>query len=153
EALAHSREAFGSVGAELQRSRFKNAVTEAMRTVAEANKFVSDQAPWKLRESDPARMRTIMHVVLQLVDDAKTLLTPFLPRSSEKVQVMLGGEGMWSGMPRIEKVDEEGGPSYPVITGDYGNVPRWVSVPVRPGTPLAVPKPLFAKLDASLVDE
>src|SRR5215469_4773455 len=153
EALEHSRAAFGIVGAELQRSRFKNAVTEAMRTVAEANKYMSDQAPWKLRESDPARMRTIMHVVLQLVDDAKTLLTPFLPRSSEKVHAMLGGEGTWAGMPRIEKVDEEGGPSYPVITGDYASVPRWASVPVRPGTPLAVPTPLFAKLDASVVDE
>jgi len=151
--LEHSQRAFGTVGAELQRSRFKNAVTEAMRTVAEANKYMSDQAPWKLRESDPARMRTILHVVLQLVDDAKTLLTPFLPRSSEKVHAMLGGEGTWSGMPRIEKVDEEGGPSYPVITGDYADVPRWAPVPVRPGTPLAVPRPLFAKLDASVVDE
>ena len=62
-----------------------------MRTVAEANKYMSDQAPWKLREADPERMRTILHVVLQLVDDAKTLLTPFLPRSSEKVHAMLGG--------------------------------------------------------------
>ena len=62
-----------------------------MRTVAEANKYLSDQAPWKLRESDPDRMRTICHVALQLVDDGKTLLTPFLPRSSQKVFEMLGG--------------------------------------------------------------
>src|SRR5262252_3442614 len=153
EVLEHSRAAFGIVGAELQRSRFKNAVTEAMRTVAEANKYMSDQAPWKLRESDPARMRTIMHVVLQLVDDAKTLLTPFLPRSSAKVHAMLGGTGQWAGLPHVEKVDEDGGPSYPVITGDYADVARWASVPVRPGTLLTVPRPLFAKLDASVVDE
>jgi methionyl-tRNA synthetase len=151
--LERSRQAFGVVGAELGRSRFKNAVTDAMRTVAEANKYMSDQAPWKLRESDPDRMRTILHVVLQLVDDAKTLLTPFLPRSSEKVYAMLGGTGPWSGTPYIEKVDEEGGPSYPVITGDYAVAARWESVPVRPGTPLAVPKPLFAKLDDSVVTE
>jgi len=151
--LDHSRQSFGIVGGELQRSRFKNAATEGMRTVAEANKYMSDQAPWKLRESDPERMRTIMHVVLQLVDDAKTLLTPFLPRSSEKVHAMLGGEDAWAGMPHIEKVDEDGGPSYPVITGDYAAAARWASVPVRPGTPLEVPHPLFAKLDASVVDE
>jgi methionyl-tRNA synthetase len=151
--LERSRQSFGVVGADLQRSRFKNAATEAMRTVAEANKYMSDQAPWKLRESDPERMRTILHVVLQLVDDAKTLLTPFLPRSSEKVHAMLGGAGSWAGMPHIEKVDEDGGPSYPVITGDYAVAARWASVPVRPGTPLAVPQPLFTKLDASVVDE
>ena len=38
-------------------------------------------------------MRTILHVALQLVDDGKTLLTPFLPRSSQKVYEMLGGDG------------------------------------------------------------
>ena len=76
------------MGGELARSRFKNAATEAMRTVAEANKYMSDQAPWKLREADPDRMRTILHVVLQLVDDAKTLLTPFLPRSSDRKSVV-----------------------------------------------------------------
>ncbi len=151
--LERSRQAFGAVGAELGRSRFKNAVTDTMRTVAEANKYMSDQAPWKLRESDPDRMRTILHVVLQLVDDAKTLLTPFLPQSSEKVYAMLGGTGPWSGTPYIEKVDEEGGPSYPVITGDYAVAARWESVPIRPGTPLAVPRPLFAKLDDSVVTE
>ena len=151
--LSRTRQAFGTVGAELGRSRFKNAVTEAMRTVAEANKYMSDQAPWKLRESDPERVRTILHVVLQAVDDAKTLLTPFLPGSSQKVHQMLGGEGPWSGTPYIEKVDEEGGPSYPVITGDYTSAARWESVPVRPGTPLAVPRPLFAKLDDSVVTE
>src|SRR6478735_456627 len=143
--LERSRRSFGVVGGDLERSHFKAAITEAMRTVAEANKYMSDQAPWKLRESDPGRMRTVMHVVLQLVDDAKTLLTPFLPRSSAKVHAMLGGQAAWAGTPRIEQVDEDGGPSYPVITGDYDSPARWESAPVRPGVPLARPEPLFAK--------
>jgi methionyl-tRNA synthetase len=151
--LERSRQAFGIVGGELGRSHFKAAINEAMRTVAEANKYMSDQAPWKLRESDPERMRTVMHVVLQLVDDAKTLLTPFLPRSSAKVHTMLGGPGPWSGAPRIEEVDEAGGPSYPVITGDYASPARWEPAPVRRGVPLARPEPLFAKLDTSVIDE
>jgi methionyl-tRNA synthetase len=125
-----------------------------LRAVGEANKYMSDQAPWKLRESDPERMRTILHVVLQLVDDAKTMLTPFLPESSAKVYAMLGGEGTWTGMPRIEEVDEDGGPSYPVVTGDYdADVARWESRPIMPGTPLAAPEPLFRKLDSSIVEE
>jgi methionyl-tRNA synthetase len=151
--LANSRAAFGTVGGHLGRSRFKAAITEAMRTVAEANKYFSEQAPWKLRESDPDRMRTVLHVALQLVDDAKTLLTPFLPRSSQQVYSMLGGEGTWSDMPHVEEVDEDGAPGYPVITGRYDGAARWSSAPLRPGTPLATPVPLFAKLDSSVVDE
>jgi methionyl-tRNA synthetase len=152
ELLARSRQAFGTAGEHLSASRFKFAINEAMRTVAEANKYFSEQAPWKLRESDPDRMRTVLHVALQLVDDAKTLLTPFLPRSSQQVHELLGGTGTWSDMPRVEEVDEAGGPSYPVITGTYDGAARWASVPLRAGTPLAAPKPLFTKLDTSVVD-
>ncbi len=152
--LDRSRAAFASVGESLGRCRFKLASTEVMRTLAEANKYLSDQAPWKLRESDPDRMRTICHVALQLVDDGKSLLTPFLPRSSQKVHEMLGGNEVWSGMPRIDEVSEDGGPAYPVITGSYsGAAARWESMPIAAGTPLAPPVPLFAKLDPSVVDE
>ncbi|HEU5419672.1 MAG TPA: methionine--tRNA ligase [Streptosporangiaceae bacterium] len=151
--LARSRDAFAAVGESLSRSRFKAAITETMRTLAEANKYLSDQAPWKLRESDPERMRTICHVALQLVSDGKTLLTPFLPESSQKVADMLGGTGPWSGMPRIDEVSEDGGPAYPVITGDYNVAARWESAPIAPGTPLAVPQPLFAKLDPALAED
>jgi methionyl-tRNA synthetase len=151
--LAATSGAFASVGEQLSHSRFKFAVNEAMRAVGEANKYFSEQAPWKLRTSDPERMRTVLHVTLQAIADAKTLLTPFLPRSSQAVHEMLGGTGDWSGMPRIETVDEEGGPSYPVITGTYDSTFRWESRPITPGTPLAVPTPLFTKLDPSVVDE
>src|SRR5262249_40058960 len=102
--LERSRQAFGQVAEPVSRAPFNAAITAAMRTTADANKYLSDQAPWKLRESDPERMRTICHVALQLVDDAKTLLSPFLPRSSQRVYEMLGGSGEWSGMPRIDEV-------------------------------------------------
>ncbi|HEX5188816.1 MAG TPA: methionine--tRNA ligase [Streptosporangiaceae bacterium] len=152
--LEGSRQAFAAVGESLSRSRFKAAITEVMRTLGEANKYLSDQAPWKLRESDPKRMHTILHVALQLVDDGKTLLTPFLPRSSQRVYEMLGGAGTWADMPRIDEVDEEGGRPYPVITGGYSGAARWESAPIMPGTPVAVPTPLFAKIDpAVVVDE
>jgi methionyl-tRNA synthetase len=145
--------AFSAVGDHLSHSRFKFAINDAMRAVGDANKYFSEQAPWKLRTEDPERMRTVLHVTLQAIADAKTLLTPFLPRSSQAVHRMLGGAGEWSGMPRIETVAEEGAPSYPVITGDYDSTFRWESRPVTAGTPLSTPAPLFTKLDQSVVDE
>jgi len=158
--LATSREAFGTVGGLLERSRQKAAITEAMRVVADANRYLSDQAPWKLRTSDRPedreRMGTIVHVALQVVDDCKTLLTPFLPFSSSNVHQMLGGEGVWAGMPDLVEVDEPtavGSPNYQVLTGDYDTGARWESVPLRAGRPLAPPTPLFRKLDESVVDE
>jgi methionyl-tRNA synthetase len=110
EVLDASRAAFGPVGELLGRSQQKAALGEVMRVVAEANKYLSDQAPWKLKD-DPARRDTVLHVALQLVDDAKTLLTPFLPDSSEKVHRMLGGTEVWSGQPELREVEDlDGGP-------------------------------------------
>ncbi|KUP97590.1 methionine--tRNA ligase [Thermobifida cellulosilytica] len=157
--LDASKAAFTTVGERLNRAQFKAALQEAMRTVAEANKYISDQAPWQLKKTDPKRMATVLHVALQLVSDAKTLLTPFLPASSNKVYEMLGGQGTWTGMPRLEEVTdsiggEDGVSTYPVITGDYAdNEARWESIPIVPGTPLKPPTPLFRKLDQSVVDE
>ncbi|WAE74264.1 methionine--tRNA ligase [Streptomonospora nanhaiensis] len=157
--LEASRGAFARVGERLERSQFKAGLQEAMRTVAEANKYISDQAPWALKKTDPERMATVLHVALQLVHDANTLLTPYLPESANKVHAMLGGTGTWTGMPRLDTgLDTVGGSEeavdYLVITGDYaGDAARWESTPIVPGTPLGRPEPLFAKLDPSVVDE
>jgi methionyl-tRNA synthetase len=40
-----------------------------------------------------------------------------------------------------------------VITGQYDETVRWQSRPIRPGTPLEVPKPLFTKLAPSVAEE
>jgi methionyl-tRNA synthetase len=151
--LAATKNAFPVIGADLERSRMKSGLNEAMRVIGEANKYLSDEAPWKLRETDPERMKTICHVALQVIDDAKTLVAPFLPNSSQQVYAMLGGEGVFAPMPELREVDEEGGFSYPVLMGDYDTGARWESTPVRVGAPLAPPTPLFKKLDPSVVDE
>jgi methionyl-tRNA synthetase len=150
--LTRAQAAFPAVGELLGRSRFKAAITEAMRLVADANKYLSDTAPWKLKETDPARMGTVLHTALQVVDDCKSLLTPFLPTSAQKVYELLGGDGVWSGMPELREVDQDGGPSYGVLTGDYRTQARWQSVPLPAGRALAPPTPIFTKLDPSIVD-
>jgi len=51
-------------------------------------------------------------------------------------------------MPRLEEADDlDGGPPYPIITGDYSSTPRWESRPVVAGTPVGRPAPVFRKFD------
>jgi methionyl-tRNA synthetase len=151
--LETARAAFESVGGLIERHRQKQAIGEAMRVVGEANKYLSDQAPWKMKD-DPERMGTVLYVALQAVSDCNTLLTPFLPHSAQKVHELLGGSGVHAPMPSIVEVDDlDGGPAYPILTGDYTTGARWESVPLEAGRPLAPPKPVFRKLDPSIVDE
>jgi methionyl-tRNA synthetase len=152
ELMATATAAFDTVGAALGRSRQKAAIVEAMTVVAAANKYLSDTAPWKLKE-DPVRQGTVLHVALQLVDDCKALLTPFLPHSSQRVHELLGNTDEWSGMPQAVEVEEDGGDPYTVLAGDYRTAARWRSLPIVPGTRLAAPTPVFTKLDDSIVAE
>jgi methionyl-tRNA synthetase len=151
--LDSARAAFAVVGGLIERQRIKAAIAEAMRVVGEANKYLSDQAPWKIKD-DPQRLATILHVALQVVSDCNTLLTPFLPHAAQTVHELLGGSGVHAPMPHLQEVsDLDGGPDYPIITGDYTSGARWESVPIDAGRALAPPKPVFRKLDPSIVDE
>jgi methionyl-tRNA synthetase len=152
ELKALSRKAFETAGAHLQRSRFKLASTEAMRVVTAANRYLSDQEPWKLKD-DRVRRDTVLHTALQVVSDANTLLTPFLPHSAQKVHEALGGTGVWAAQPELQEVEDLDIPGRvnPILTGDYKTEQaRWESVPIEVGRPLQKPSPLFAKLDPEL---
>jgi methionyl-tRNA synthetase len=150
ELLEASKAAFDVVGDLWGRCKFKQATTEAMRVVGLANKYISETEPWKLKD-DPARRDTVLHVALQVVSDCNTLLTPLLPHASQKVFEALGGQGVWAAQPELTVVSEEGGPDYPVLTGDYASQQAvWASRPIVAGTQLNKPTPLFAKLDEAL---
>ncbi|MEU4666742.1 methionine--tRNA ligase [Amycolatopsis sp. NPDC023774] len=147
-----SRKAFDVAGAHLARSRFKAAASEAMRVVTAANRYLSDQEPWKLKD-DPARRDSVLHTALQVVSDANTLLTPFLPHSAQKVHEALGGTGVWAAQPELQEVEDLDIPGRinPILTGDYtGEQAKWESQPIEVGRPLQKPTPLFTKLDPGL---
>jgi methionine--tRNA ligase len=176
------------VGEALQHSRFKQGITHAMHVVGEANAYVAEMQPWKLAKAiktakagaaagagvDSAtdaedvvaledRLATVLWVALQVVSDANTLLTPYIPNIAQQVHETLGRTGVWAAHPQVVEVADDmpadvvgvgvpqAGRTYPVIMGDYGNQQAvWRRTPVEPGTALQKPKPLIAKLDPEL---
>jgi methionyl-tRNA synthetase len=143
------------VGELIERHRQKQALGEAMRTVAEVNKYVSESEPWKLKdESQRERLATILHVMAQAVSDCNLLLAPFLPHSANAIDRILGGAGDVAPMPDlVETQDLDTGRPFPIITGDYSRAPAWARRPVVAGTPIDKPEPVFVKLDPSIVEE
>jgi methionyl-tRNA synthetase len=90
---------------------------------------------------------------VQVVKDANTLLTPFLPHSAQKVHELIGGTGVWASQPEVREVDDldVDGKVNAILTGDYAaEQARWESTPIEVGKPLEKPTPLFAKLDPKL---
>ncbi|WP_312811360.1 methionine--tRNA ligase [Corynebacterium variabile] len=175
--LDESAAAFGIVGEYLEHSRFKAGISEAMRIVARANQYIAAQEPWKLAKAakgtedtaaDPAareRLSTVLFTALQVVADANTLLTPYLPFSAQKIFELLGGAGVWAAQPKVVEVTDDSplepvgaglpakGRAYPVIMGAYANQQaHWDRTDLTPGTPLSKPVPLFTKLDPELAE-
>jgi methionyl-tRNA synthetase len=152
--LSMVRDGFVTVGGLIERHRQKHALAEAMRVVGEVNKYVTEQEPYKLKDpSQRERLGTILHVAAQAVTDCNTMLSPFLPHSANTVHAVMGGTGLVAPMPRIEEVEDlDGGAPYPIITGDYHDVPAWESSPVTVGARIEKPTPVFAKLDPSVVE-
>lgn len=153
--LVAVRAGFDTVGSLIGRHRQRQAIAEAMRVVAEVNKYVTDTAPFKLKgEDERERLATVLHTAAQAVWDCNRLLAPFLPHSANQVHLTLGGTGELMPMPRVEEVtDLDDGHPYPVITGEYSGTPRWESSPVPVGAPVAKPSPIFTKLDESIIED
>ena len=147
------RGGFATVGQAIEDARFRAALAEAMRLAGLVNQYLTITQPWKLMNSDRARAGTVLYTALCCIDDLKTLLTPFLPFTCQRLHEALGYSGTIAGQPEFRTVTENG-TSHDVLTGDYRAwTGRWEHTSLRPGQELREPKALFKKLDDSIVAE
>ena len=146
---------FETVGSYISQHRFKAGVNELMRIVGEANKYVADTEPFKMKdESQRERLGTVLHTLATAVVNLNLMFCVYLPHSSNQIDSMFGGTGEIAPMPRSERVaDLAGGPDHLVITGDYTGVPAWAPREAQIGAPIAKPTPVFVKLDEKIVEE
>jgi len=63
---------------------FDLSLKNIMGLLNEANAYVDSQAPWKLKTTDPERMKVVLYIVLNIIIKSSIMLYPFIPQSSEK---------------------------------------------------------------------
>ncbi|MBD0330806.1 MAG: methionine--tRNA ligase [Thermoleophilia bacterium] len=144
---------FDTVGSLIETARFKAGLAEAMRLASQVNGYVNDSEPWALVQRDRERAATVLHTCLRCIDSLKTMFTPFLPFSSQRVHELLGHQGQLAGSLAFADVGE-GDDRHTVLTGDYASwVGRWAPAELEPGRPLPQPSPLFRKLAPELAEE
>jgi methionyl-tRNA synthetase len=61
------------------------ALEAIWRVVAEANRYVDEQAPWVLRRSDPMRMKTVLYTLAETIRHLAILVQPFVPGAAAKL--------------------------------------------------------------------
>ena len=112
----------------LSRCEFKHAIANIMHYTREVNQYLDEKSPWKVIKEDKQAAADSLYVALYAISCLKTAFYPFLPFSSQKVHEYLGFDG---------RVDEHG----------------WEPHPPEPGQKLREPRPLFIKLDESIIQE
>ncbi len=145
--------AFVPVGREIANCHFRAALGEAMNVAQEVNRYLDTAAPWKVLKKDPAAAATMIYVALRVIDSLKILFYPFLPFSSEALHEMLGYDGSIAGRQYQQNI-AEGDKIHRVLRYDGSKtVGTWGPSHLPVGQKLRTPKPLFLKLEESVVEE
>ena len=73
----------------LDQYKFREAQKEAMNLARIGNRYITETEPWKVWKTDPERVKTILHICLQLTANLSIAFEPFLPFSSARLREML----------------------------------------------------------------
>ena len=79
----------GSLEANIESYRFREALKDAMNFARIGNKYLADTEPWKVVKTDPERVKTILNIALQITANVAVAIEPFMPFTAEKILKML----------------------------------------------------------------
>jgi len=126
--LGRAEQAIAEAGKNIALCRFRAGLESAMSAAREANRYIEENAPWRLLNEDRPRCATVLHTAIGAISGLNVALSPYLPFTCQTLHGYLGNEGPLQ------------------ATG-------WKLQPPPAGRPLADAQPLFRKLDPAIVDE
>ena len=144
---------FDRIGSLLEEVKIRAALQETLALAREVNGYL-DRAPWfGVIEEDRQAAATTVYTALRAIDSLKILFAPFLPFSSEQLHESLGYTEPIFGEQKIATY-EEAERSHEALIYDASSAKgRWAPSDLEPGRRFRKPKPLYRKLDDSLIDE
>ena len=110
-----------TVRGQISEQAFHLALEAIWRVVGEANRYVDEHAPWVLSRSDPARMRTVLYTLAEVIRHLAILAQPFIPEAAGKLLDQL---------------------AVPMTARCFAALE---SAPLIPGTPLPKPEGIFPR--------
>jgi methionyl-tRNA synthetase len=126
--IARAEQAIAETGEDIGLCRFRAGLESAMSVAREANRYIEENAPWKLLGEDRERCATVLNTTIGTISGLNVALSPYLPFTAQTLHGYLGSEGP------IQAI------------GWRLHVPK-------PGTPLADAQPLYRKLDPAIIEE
>ncbi len=144
---------FEKVGKLIEAVELRAALNEAMGLVRDANLYLSEREPWKLIKTDPADAARVVYTSLRVIDNLKTMLSPFLPFSAQKVHEYLGYDGQLFGTLEIRTFSEGDRDHEALVYEQAGAIGAWEKSSLQAGQKMREPSALFEKLEPDIVDK
>lgn len=85
EILSEIKKYPAKIGYLIENYHFRDALTTFMNLARLGNKYLADEAPWKIYSTQPERVKSILYVSLQICGMLSQLAEPFLPHTAEKL--------------------------------------------------------------------
>jgi len=156
ELLATIETVFTTVAGHYERVELREALRQSIALAREVNRYLDETAPWFEIKTDKDAAATSIYVALRAIDSLKTILSPVLPFSSERVHQFLGYEDRLFGDITITEYQEETR-AHEALTYQpleiEGTADRWKPSELPAGQKIQKPTVLFRKLDDSIVEE
>ena len=89
ECIAAIQNAKKKISECIEQFRFREALAELVDLSRTGNKYLAETEPWKIAESNPERVNTILYIALEVTAYLAVLSEPFLPDASAKIFRML----------------------------------------------------------------
>ncbi len=83
--LTSARSLLEMVRKHMEDQAFHLALETIWRVVADANRYVDEQAPWVLRSTDPGRMNTVLYTLAETIRYLAIMAQPFVPAAAGKL--------------------------------------------------------------------
>lgn len=87
-----TEEAYTAIDEAIRHFKFRNALHAWMDLARAGNKYLTDTEPWKLYKTQPEETLRILSNGLFLLGHLAKLMLPFMPKSADKLLMMLGNK-------------------------------------------------------------
>ncbi|MBE2267184.1 MAG: class I tRNA ligase family protein, partial [Anaerolinea sp.] len=151
--IAKVEAGFEEVGALLEAVKLREALVTAMSLVRDANGYLDTRKPWMTIKEDAADAARSVYAILNVINNLKTLLSPFLPFSAQTVHEYLGFDGQWFGDLNIVEYAEETRSHKGLVYDGTKAIGKWEAQTLTPGQALREPKALYIKLEPEIVEQ
>ena len=144
---------FAEIGALYDACKFRAALQETLRLSSLVNTYLEATSPWKSAKTDMAATARSINTTLQAVSGLKTLFAPVLPHTSQMLHTYLGEAGAMFGEQVVVEYAEATRKHLALTYDGREARGQWVRSEVPTGRSLPKPKPLFKKLDESVIED